>query len=459
MALGEPQTGTHVSDTTGLVGTGIDRPDAAAPHDPSLHDAGLHDAGLHDTGPHDPSPRDLDDAGVPADRRPERLGDVRVLMYSHDTFGLGHLRRCRAVAHALVERYKGVSVLIISGSQIAGAFDFRARVDFVKVPSVIKLYSGEYASMRRHIDLDDTLRLREQIIRKTARSYRPDILIVDKEPLGLRGEMERTLEEVRARGCTTVLGLRDVMDAPDVLAREWAARDQLRRMDELYDEVWVYGPEDFWDPLTGLHVPPSLASRIRYTGFLRREAGHVAHLPRAMTSDTVLVTAGGGGDGIGLMSKVLDAIETDASVPGPFLFVPGPFMRADERDEIHARAAALSGAHVVDFEADMENMIAAAAALVGMCGYNTFCEVLSFDVPALFVPRTRPRAEQAIRAARADELGYARMLAAEDADDPVRMAGALHALRAHPRPSHAEPPPALTGLQTVCERVATLTSR
>ena len=26
----------------------------------------------------------------------------RILIYSHDTFGLGHLRRCRAIAHSLV---------------------------------------------------------------------------------------------------------------------------------------------------------------------------------------------------------------------------------------------------------------------------------------------------------------------------------------------------------------------
>ncbi len=79
----------------------------------------------------------------------KRLEHVRVLMYSHDTFGLGHLRRCRAIAHAIVERFKGVNVILISGSQIAGAFDFRARVDFVKIPSVIKLYNGEYDFGRR----------------------------------------------------------------------------------------------------------------------------------------------------------------------------------------------------------------------------------------------------------------------------------------------------------------------
>ena len=122
-----------------------------------------------------------------------QLDGARILMYSHDTFGLGHLRRCRTIAHSLVENYSGLSVLIISGSAIAGAFDFRARVDFVKIPSVIKLRNGEYTSLDKHIDLSETIRMRESIIRHTAESFRPDIFIVDKEPMGLQGEITDTL--------------------------------------------------------------------------------------------------------------------------------------------------------------------------------------------------------------------------------------------------------------------------
>ncbi|MAF47476.1 MAG: hypothetical protein CMM10_04375, partial [Rhodospirillaceae bacterium] len=51
--------------------------------------------------------------------------DARVLIYSHDSFGLGHLRRCRAIAHSLVGQHHKLSVLILSGSPIIGSFDFR----------------------------------------------------------------------------------------------------------------------------------------------------------------------------------------------------------------------------------------------------------------------------------------------------------------------------------------------
>src|SRR5436189_6473677 len=123
-----------------------------------------------------------------------RRNDGRILIYSHDTFGLGHLRRCRTLAHALVERFKQLSVLILSGSPIIGSFDFRSRVDFVRVPGVIKLRNGEYVSLNLHIDIDETLAMRSSIIRHTADIFDPDLLIVDKEPLGLRGEVRDTLD-------------------------------------------------------------------------------------------------------------------------------------------------------------------------------------------------------------------------------------------------------------------------
>ena len=379
-------------------------------------------------------------------------------MYSHDTFGLGHLRRCRAIAHALVDRFKGVTVLIVCGSQIAGAFEFKARVDFVKIPSVIKLYDGEYASMSEHIDLADTLALRASLIRQTAKRFRPDILVVDKEPMGLRGEMEPTLLMLRRLGVPTVLGLRDVMDAPDALAREWQTRKVLPKMARFYDELWVYGPRDFHNPLAELDLPDGLTDRIRYTGFLRREAPRDATMPDGWTPESVVVTAGGGGDGAALMTHVLAACEADPTLATPYLLVTGPFMPLEAREAIHRRGEGLKNVTVIDFDRDMDAIVARSAGLVGMCGYNTFCEVLSFDRPALFLPRTRPRAEQAIRAARAEALGYAQMLDVEEAQDPARMAAALHALARQPKPSAALPDDALCGLDTVCERVAALTA-
>ena len=120
----------------------------------------------------------------------ERTG--RLLIYSHDSFGLGHLRRCRAIAHHLVETFRHLSVLILSGSPIIGSFDFKSRVDFVRVPGVIKLRNGEYTSLQLHIDIEQTLAMRSSIIQHTADIFDPHLFLVDKEPLGLRGESRDT---------------------------------------------------------------------------------------------------------------------------------------------------------------------------------------------------------------------------------------------------------------------------
>ena len=169
----------------------------------------------------------------------DRLQGARVLIYSHDTFGLGHLRRCRTIAHALVDRFKGLSVLILSGSPIIGSFDFKARVDFVRIPGVIKLRNGEYTSLGLLIDIQDTLAMRASIIQHTAKAFAPDLFLVDKEPLGLEGEVEPTLRMLRERGTVNVLGLRDVMDDPMMLRREWHRKQAIPAIQRLYDQLWV----------------------------------------------------------------------------------------------------------------------------------------------------------------------------------------------------------------------------
>lgn len=391
---------------------------------------------------------------VAARVKQHRLSEVRVLMYSHDTFGLGHLRRCRTIAHALVDSFKGVHVIIISGSQIAGAFEFKARVDFVKVPSVIKLYNGEYTSIGQHIDIQETLAWRKEIIRSAAASFDPDLFIVDKEPLGLRGELLPTLSMLKSRGCRLVLGLRDVMDDVASLKAEWAPRQVLREVDSLYDDVWIYGPEGFWNPLDGMTVPRGLEDRFAYTGFLRRErsAGRLKTI-EGLPEDYILVTAGGGGDGAPLMRAVLGAHVADPGLAHPFLFVLGPFMRKEERDEIHQAASGLSNVHVIDFHAHLETLLERATAVVSMAGYNTFCEILSMNKRALVVPRTAPRREQLIRASRAAELGLVDMIMPEEAADPLQMSVRLRRLVDRPQPQCAGAEDMLGGLERIRDLV------
>jgi predicted glycosyltransferase len=383
--------------------------------------------------------------------------DGRILIYSHDTFGLGHLRRCRTIAHALVERYKQLSVLILSGSPIIGSFDFRSRVDFVRVPGVIKLRNGDYTPLNLHIDIAETLSMRASIIQHTAEIFDPDLFIVDKEPVGLRGEVLPTLKALKRRGTRLVLGLRDVMDEPRLLEPEWQRKKAMPALRELYDEIWVYGLPQICDPLEGIALPPRVRQKMVYTGYLHREVptlGTPARLPDITQRPYLLVTTGGGGDGEALIDWVLRAYEHDPLLPYPALLVLGPFMAAEKQAEFMDRAAKLKRVDAITFHKHMETLVAGAAGVVAMGGYNTFCEVISLDKRALIVPRTEPRLEQYIRASRAAKLGLVSMLKDDGTYDPAVMAAALRALPRQNLPSEVVVPGLLEGLTNVSRLVA-----
>jgi predicted glycosyltransferase len=383
--------------------------------------------------------------------------DGRILIYSHDTFGLGHLRRCRTIAHSLVDRFKHLSVLILSGSPIIGSFDFRLRVDFVRIPGVIKLRNGEYTSLNLHLDIAETLNMRASIIRHTAEVFRPDVFIVDKEPLGLRGEALETLKMLKPMGTRLVLGLRDVMDEPKLLEPEWRRKNVVPALRDLYDQIWVYGLPQICDPLEGISLPAKVRQKMIYTGYLHRElpAKAAAHrLPAITERPYLLVTTGGGGDGERLVDWVLRAYEHDPLLPYPALLVLGPFMQPELQAQFMARAEKLKRVEAITFHNNMERLVAGAAGVVAMGGYNTFCEVISLDKRTLIVPRTAPRLEQHIRASRAARLGLVSMLSEDEHLDPAPMAAALRNLPRQNLPSEVIVPGLLEGLSNVSRLVA-----
>jgi len=380
----------------------------------------------------------------------KRAGQTRVLIYSHDSFGLGHLRRCRAIAHELAKQNSDMSIMILSGSPIIGSFDFRNRVDFVRIPGVIKLHNGEYTSMNLNIDTDEIMAIRASIIEHTAAIFDPDLFLVDKEPLGLRGEVRGTLEILKRRGTPLALGLRDVMDEPALLAPEWERKNVLPALEDLYDSIWVYGLPQICDPMEGIDLPQGVRDKMIYTGYLRREA-----TPKARPAIDIfdrpyfLVTPGGGGDGETMVDWVIRAYESGAEIPHPALIVLGPFMQRELQDSFMERAADLKNIEVITFDSHLENLMVDAVGVVAMGGYNTFCEILSFDKRALLLPRTEPRLEQYIRTSRAEEIGLVRMIDAAAAPDPAPMVQALCRLPYQRVPSEVSVPGLLSGLESV----------
>ncbi len=380
----------------------------------------------------------------------------RILFYSHDTFGLGHLRRSRALAAALTQADPSASALILTGSPVAGRFTFPRRVDHVRLPGVTKRADGSYASQSIGMGIDEVTELRSSLIQTAVQQFDPDVLIVDKEPTGFRGELLPTLEYLE-HSCSTrlILGLRDVLDEPEVLAAEWARKEALTATERFYDEIWVYGLRSVYDPTKGLPLSPATQSRIHWTGYLRRDLGPVGEAPE---QPYILITPGGGGDGKAMVNLVLEAYEKDPNLSPRAILVYGPFLSGELREDFEARVAALNGrVTAVGFESQIETLFAGAAGVVCMGGYNTFCEVLSFDKRAVIVPRTTPRLEQWIRASRAEDLGLVRMLDENrDGLTTDAMIRAIRDLPLQPLPSEAIESGLLDGLDYVAHRIEAL---
>lgn len=399
---------------------------------------------------------------VGAERAPRSPHAPRVLIYSHDTFGLGHIRRCRAIANALIASFPHISVIIVSGSSVISSFQFGDGVDYVRIPGIEKQTDGRYQPHHLNLELNDTLRLRADLIKQTVLSFDPDVVIVDKEPLGLRGELRPALDILRRRGARIVLGLRDVLDEPAVLLEEWSHSGSLDALDTFYDDIFVYGLENIYQPLIGLPDEDRFADKVRYVGYLKRAVPSPMppnRYPRITKQPFILVTPGGGGDGAGVIDWVISAYEADPTIELPALIVFGPFMSREKRKEFAERIARNPKLEGLGFDPRLELLMNRAHCVVAMGGYNTFCEILSFDKPALVVPRVKPRLEQAIRAERAEELGLIDMLhdpsqTGEGERDPRVMAAALHALPKRPPPSQAFMPSLLDGLPAISRILA-----
>lgn len=328
-----------------------------------------------------------------------------ILMYSHDTYGLGHIRRSMAIANHLRDR--NTNVLILTGSPIAGRFPFPEQVDFVRIPGMIKKSNGDYQSFSIRIDENQALSIRTNIILATAQTFQPNLFIVDKEPHGLKREVLPTLKWLKKNSpqTTTILGLRDILDEAAVIRQDWQVRGIYPSLAELYDEIWIYGDRDIYNPIEEYQFPAEIHDKVAFTGYIPRTqlpSGRRAEIRkqfRIMEDDIfILVTIGGGGDGSQVIDHFIDMHQYfPTSLPFKSMIITGPFMPTKQRDETKKRAKHY-GIKSFPFHPCMEDLMVAADLVISMGGYNTICEILSHGKPALIIPRETPRREQLIRA-------------------------------------------------------------
>lgn len=237
---------------------------------------------------------------------------IRVMLYSHDAQGLGHLRRNLALAHHLAQQLPDIAStevtgLVATGLTPDGSFELPQGFDWLVLPGVKKT-EGMYLPRRLRASRDELALLRSSLLEASLLSFAPDLVIIDRHPYGVRQELREPLRRFKRThpGSRVVLGLREILDSPDTLAREWASLGSGELLRELIDQVWVYGDPKVHNLVDTGEAPGVLSDRIRFTGYLAHGRSRLEDSQAqatALDEPFVLTTAGGGSDGFGLLME------------------------------------------------------------------------------------------------------------------------------------------------------------
>ena len=352
----------------------------------------------------------------------------RLLFFSHDTFGLGHLRRCTAIAHACSSILPDASILYVTGSPVPGSFDLPAGCDIVKLPQLTKDDHGRYVSGALDVSLDLAVSLRRGLITEAIRRFDPHLVLIDHAPLGAAEELRPALDALRKRRPATrvILGLRDVLDEPNRVATEFGDETIASLIRRYFDDVLIYGDRRVFDPVAEYDFPEDVARRVEFTGYVTACAAPRERQRNPSRKPRIVITTGGGCDGLTVHEMALAALagplaELDCEVEMTF----GPLADATHRNELMARAERDPRIDAAIWRPELHSSLVSADVVVGMAGANTVAEILAADVPAILVPRQRPRREQALRANRLERLGLARVVNPDSATAPLELAESI----------------------------------
>ena len=198
------------------------------------------------------------------------LAATKVCIYSHDTFGLGHLRRNLAIADQLLRSQSPFEVWLLTGSPVIRQWNLPPGLHVQPLPPVIKTGAERYAARAPGQLFGLTKGYREALIMKLVEEQRPEVFLVDHAPAGMNGELLSTLALIHNEipETRTVLGLRDILDSPESVRRTWQEQDVHALIEHAYDDLFVYGSERLFDVVSAYGLSAKVAQRVRYCGYV-----------------------------------------------------------------------------------------------------------------------------------------------------------------------------------------------
>ncbi len=344
---------------------------------------------------------------------------MRIIVYSHDAFGLGNIRRMLAICQHLLTTIPKLSILVLSGSPAIHSFQIPERLDYIKLPCFGRDCNGQWGAKYIASDISETIHLRSNLIKTTIINFKPDLILVDKKPYGLLNELKPSLDYLKIFFPKTklVLLLRDILDEPNKTIESWQKQGYYQAIQNEYDRVLVVGMPEIFDLVQEYQFPYGIAQKTKFCGYIRKpfQPEPTATVRQVLSiqehEQFVLVTPGGGGDGHDLVNTYLSALERiNFQQNLKSLIVLGSEMPTSERKILIQKTKKYSNVFTFDFTENLMRYIHAADLVVSMAGYNTITEILALGQKTVVVPRQHPSKEQLIRAERMAKKGLIKML-------------------------------------------------
>lgn len=341
----------------------------------------------------------------------------RIMYYTHNSIGVGHTFRALAVITAMRKHRPDIDFLVVSGTSVPELF-LKNGIEVVKLPSIkFHIDDNTYFLGPRYLkncSVEAVSDLREKIIEDTFKTFQPDVLIVEHNMLGQRGEiipilLKKWRQISQGETFALVHISRGVLKNPSLIEAPFNDRRQKSEsiyVGDLYDFIYVMEDREVIDINRAYFGNRrSLKRKIQYMGKItvktREELASKKEVFRRLNNgsdhEMILVSLGRARSALRIAELVVQAF-SDLNLQDRYrlFFVIDPYLAPEIKQQLIRR---FSNGHLffLDFLPDLVDIINAASLVIGRAGYNTLSEVLLTDSRAILIPEEHGHQEQETR--------------------------------------------------------------
>ncbi len=346
----------------------------------------------------------------------------RILVYTHNSIGLGHAFRTLAVITGIKHWRPDIDFLVMSGTSIPQIF-FKEGVEVIKLPSVRldidHKDSPMYSRYLSGFELESIFDFRQRLIMATFDFFQPDVLIIEHNMTGQMSELIPLLMKkwMRKGGpvdfavvhiCRGIMKWIPLLRIPYQNPRH---RSESINIGELYDFMYVLEDREVIDiNKEFLGNDPDLEKKIRYLGKITNKAygelpqwEQVAERFGLPDKKIILVSLGRNQRVIELSKKLLDVFQTTGlNKEFQMIMVLDPYLDHDALQALREGPLA-QGVRFLPFMPDLVDLVHHSELVIARAGYNIVNEILLTGVKAILIPESHGGGEQELRVQNIDQ--------------------------------------------------------